>query len=78
MGAALAMAFSANAGAAKNVAADPAEPGSPPIHAVLTSPPKWPTPTHRTRPVRVIVELEIREMQQEISERVCYTFWTGG
>src|SRR5581483_9126930 len=35
------------------------EPEGPPIHAVLTSPPQVPPPTHRTHPARVIVELEI-------------------
>lgn len=37
-----------------------------------------PPPTHRTRPAKVIVELEIREVEQEIAEGVRYTFWTFG
>jgi nitrite reductase (NO-forming) len=49
-----------------------------PIHAVLTSPPEVPPPTHRTRPAKVIVELEIREVEKELSEGVRYTFWTFG
>lgn len=49
-----------------------------PIHAVLTSPPNVPPPTHRTRPAKVIVELEVREIEKEISEGVRYTFWTFG
>ena len=48
------------------------------IHAVLTSPPNVPPPTHRTHPAKVIVELEIREVEKEISEGVRYTFWTFG
>jgi nitrite reductase (NO-forming) len=50
----------------------------PPIHAVLTSPPNVPPPTHRTKPAKVVVELEIREVEKEISEGVRYTFWTFG
>ena len=49
-----------------------------PVHAILTSPPNVPPPTRRTHPVKVIVELEIREVEREISEGVRYTFWTFG
>ena len=49
-----------------------------PIHAVLSSPPSVPLPTHRTNPATVIAELEIREVDEEISECVRYTFWTFG
>lgn len=49
-----------------------------PIHAVLTSPPNVPPATHRNHPAKVIVELEIREVEKEISEGVRYTFWTFG
>lgn len=56
----------------------PAEPLGPAIHAVLTSPPEVPPPTHRTKPAKVIVELEVREVEKEISEGVRYTFWTFG
>ena len=55
-----------------------APPSGPPIHAILTSPPHVPPPTHRSRPARVIVDLEIREVEKEISEGVRYTFWTFG
>ena len=54
------------------------EPVGPPIHAVLTSPPEVPPPTHRTQPAKVIVEIEVREVEKEISEGVRYTFWTFG
>ncbi|MBS0581088.1 MAG: nitrite reductase, copper-containing [Proteobacteria bacterium] len=49
-----------------------------PIRAVLTSPPAVPPPLHRNYPAKVIVELEVREIQKEISEGVTYTFWTFG
>ncbi len=49
-----------------------------PIHAVLASPPNVPPAIHRNHPAKVIVELEIREIQKEISEGVQYTFWTFG
>jgi nitrite reductase (NO-forming) len=49
-----------------------------PIHAVLTSPPDVPPPVHRNHPAKVIVELEVREVEKEISEGVRYTFWTFG
>ncbi|HEY1090152.1 MAG TPA: copper-containing nitrite reductase, partial [Burkholderiaceae bacterium] len=49
-----------------------------PIRAVLTSPPLVPPPTGRTRPAKVIVELEVVEKEMPISEGVSYTFWTFG
>jgi nitrite reductase (NO-forming) len=49
-----------------------------PIRAVLTSPPEVPPPTNRTAPAKVIVDLEVREVEKEISEGVKYTFWTFG
>ncbi len=57
---------------------DQGPPVGPPIHALLTSPPNVPPPTQRTRPAKVIVDLEIREVEKEISEGVRYTFWTFG
>jgi nitrite reductase (NO-forming) len=69
-------------GAGITVAATPPEADSVPIgaviHAVLSSPPNVPPPTNRTHPAKVIVELEIREVEKEISEGVRYTFWTFG
>jgi len=73
-----AAALTLSAGAAQRPAADRAEPAGAPIHAVLTSPPQVPPPTGRSRPAKVIVELEIREVEKEISEGVRYTFWTFG
>src|SRR5215467_4036433 len=49
-----------------------------PIHAEPTGPPHVPPPIHRHHPAKVIVELEVREVQKEISEGVTYTFWTFG
>jgi nitrite reductase (NO-forming) len=49
-----------------------------PIKAVLTSPPMVPVATGRKAPAKVIVELEVRELEKEISEGVTYTLWTFG
>ena len=49
-----------------------------PIKAVLTSPPHVPPPTNRDYPAKVIVDLEVRELDMEIAEGVTYTFWTFG
>ncbi len=49
-----------------------------PIKAVLTSPPHVPPPVNRKHPAKVIVDLEVRELDLEISEGVKYTFWTFG
>src|SRR6188508_1178960 len=49
-----------------------------PVHAVLTSPPLVPPPTGRHAPAKVIVELEVREVEREIAAGVKYTFWTFG
>jgi nitrite reductase (NO-forming) len=49
-----------------------------PIHAVLTSPPNVPPATQRHAPAKVIVELEVKEVDKEIAEGVTYTFWTFG
>ena len=58
----------ANAAAAAPQDDDFGPPVGPPIHAVLTSPPNVPPPTHRNHPAKVIVELEVREVEKEISE----------
>ena len=49
-----------------------------PIHAVLASPPQVPPAIHRNYPAKVIVELEVTEVDREIAEGVTYTFWTFG
>src|SRR4051794_29553569 len=48
------------------------------IVAELTSPPQVPAPIRRNYPAKVIVNLEVREVQMPISEGVTYTFWTFG
>ncbi|HET6604562.1 MAG TPA: copper-containing nitrite reductase [Xanthomonadaceae bacterium] len=49
-----------------------------PVQAILTSPPQVPPPTGRSHPAKVIVDLEVRELDLEIAEGVTYTFWTFG
>ncbi len=71
-----ALAFGAMAGA--RIAGDFGPPQGTPIRAVLTSPPKVPPPTNRSKPAKVIVELEVVEKEMQISEGVNYTFWTFG
>ncbi len=68
------------AGAAANAAThgDFGPPQGAPITAVLTSPPMVPPATGRHAPAKVIVNLEVREVEREISEGVTYTFWTFG
>jgi len=61
-----------------SLAGDFGPPQGEPVHAVLTSPPMVPPPTGRHAPAKVIVELEVQEVEKEISEGVTYTFWTFG
>jgi nitrite reductase (NO-forming) len=49
-----------------------------PIRAVLTSPPQVPPPIDRDYPAKVIVDLEVREVDMEIADGVTYAFWTFG
>ena len=49
-----------------------------PVIAQLTSPPDVPPPTGRQAPAKVIVQLEVQEVQRPIAEGVTYTFWTFG
>jgi len=46
--------------------------------AVLTDPPEVPAPIARDHATKVIVELEVRELVDDISDGVQYTFWTFG
>jgi mono/diheme cytochrome c family protein len=48
------------------------------IKAVLTSPPHVPPAVNRKHPAKVVVELEVTEVDKEIAEGVTYTFWTFG
>jgi nitrite reductase (NO-forming) len=61
-----------------SAAGDFGPPQGEPIHAILTSPPLVPPAITRKTPAKVIVELEVREVEKEISEGVKYTFWTFG
>jgi nitrite reductase (NO-forming) len=47
-----------------------------PIAAITTSPPQVPPPIARDYPARIVVDMEVRELEMEISEGVTYTFWT--
>jgi nitrite reductase (NO-forming) len=49
-----------------------------PVKAVLTSPPEVPPATGRHAPAKVIVELEVIEVDKPIADGVTYTFWTFG
>ncbi len=46
--------------------------------AVLTSPPQVPPPITRNHPTKVLVKLEILEIEKNLSSGVKYTFWTFG
>ena len=61
-----------------SAAGDFGPPQGEPVQAILTSPPHVPPPTNRAAPAKVIVELEVREVEKQISEGVKYTFWTFG
>ncbi|MBK9071474.1 MAG: nitrite reductase, copper-containing [Myxococcales bacterium] len=49
-----------------------------PIIAELTAPPNVPPPITRTTSAKVIVNLEVKELDMPISDGVSYTFWTYG
>ncbi len=61
-----------------SAAGDFGPPQGEPIHAVLTAAPEVPPPVNRDYPAKVIVDMEVREQDMEISEGVTYTFWTFG
>ena len=61
-----------------SAAGDLGPPQGEPVHATLTSPPLVPPAITRKTPAKVIVDLEVREVEKEISEGVKYTFWTFG
>ena len=46
--------------------------------AILTAPPHVPPPISRKTPARVVVHLEVREVEARIADGVTYTFWTFG
>ncbi len=53
-------------------------PQGPPVVAELTHAPAVPKPTQRKAPAKVVVNLEVREVELPISDGVTYTFWTFG
>ena len=59
-------------------AAAPAASAGSGIEATLTSAPDVPPPITRRDPDKVVVHLEVREVDLEISDGVMYTFWTFG
>jgi nitrite reductase (NO-forming) len=61
-----------------SAAGDLGPPQGEPIKAIVTTAPEVPPPTGRTKPAKVIAELEVREVEQEIAPGVNYTFWTFG
>ena len=61
-----------------SAAGDFGPPEGEPINAILTSAPEVPPPVNRDYPAKVIVDMEVRELDLEISEGVTYTFWTFG
>jgi nitrite reductase (NO-forming) len=61
-----------------SAAGDFGPPQGDPIMAVITSAPNVPPPIDRDYPAKVIVDMEVRELDMEISEGVTYTFWTFG
>lgn len=46
--------------------------------AVLTDAPNVPPPIARTHPTKVIVNLEVKEVEGRLADGVSYTFWTFG
>lgn len=61
-----------------SAAGDLGPPQGEPIIATLTSAPAVPPATNRDTPAKVIVNLEMLELDMPISEGVDYTFWTFG
>lgn len=48
------------------------------VKATLAAPPNVPPPIDRSRPARVIVEVETTEQKGKLADGVEYTFWTFG
>lgn len=71
-------AVTASSATGGSLAGDFGPPQGQPIKATLTSPPHVPPATHRNYPAKVIVELEVTEVDMQIAEGVTYTFWTFG
>lgn len=65
-------------GAGQGAPLDLGPPQGEPIKAELTFAPAVPPPITRRAPAKVVVELEVTEVDLPISEGVSYTFWTYG
>ncbi len=65
----------ATGGSAKG---DLGPPRGEPIVAELTHAPNVPKPTGRKQPAKVIVNLEVKELEMPIADGITYTFWTFG
>jgi nitrite reductase (NO-forming) len=48
------------------------------VIATLTSPPRVPPPTNRTKPARVVVNLTVKEVVMPMADGAQYTYWTFG
>ena len=77
-GTASAAAASAEPSSGGSADGDFGPPQGEPIQATLTSPPLVPPPVNRNHPAKVIVELEVKEIEKPIADGVMYTFWTFG
>src|SRR5262249_5441600 len=53
-------------------------PSGEPIVAELTSPPRVPPATNRTKPAHVIVNLTVKEVVRQMADGVQYAYWTFG
>ncbi len=71
-------ALAADADTGGSAKGDFGPPVGPPIVAEITDAPFVPAPIKRTKPAKLIVNLEVREVDKEMSEGVTYTFWTFG
>lgn len=67
-----------SSGTGGSAAGDLGPPVGEPIKAILTHAPEVPPPIKRDHPAKMIIELEVRELDMPISEGVTYTFWTFG
>jgi nitrite reductase (NO-forming) len=47
-------------------------------HAVLTEAPSIPPPITRTTPAKVVINLEVKEVEGQLADGVQYVFWTFG
>ena len=75
---ALAAVFLANAAHAASREENLKDPTVGEENAVLTDAPNVPPPIHRDHATKVIVHLEVKELEGRLADGVRYTFWTFG